>query len=391
LLVLVANPPLSSRRRDPAGRDAAWELLDHFTGELQRLERGAAQLRAAFQTVRVETSADLVFLFKAGSGEAAGLVGTREVPLEWCRAVGQHLIATVPPGRREALCLDLADLGDGQVPRPTSAALLRLRESRPDWIVALRLGPRRPLGATDLKVLSVVGRLLSEQTRHTELYDRLKDTLFGLVRCLSATIDAKDPYTCGHSERVARIAVRLGQELRLSQGEISDLYLAGLLHDVGKIGIRDLVLSKSGPLTDEERAHMQEHPLIGDRIVSNVKQLTYLRPGVRNHHERYDGGGYPDGLTREAIPQMARIIAVADSCDAMLSARRYRPALPPSRAEIIMAEGAGSQWDPHYIAAFMACRHEIFSVCHRGLGQSVYTAVERAARTDSEALGSRAR
>ena len=160
--------------------------------------------------------------------------------------------------------------------------------------------------------------------------------MFGIVQCLSTAIDAKDPYTCGHSERVARIAVRLGEVMNLSRGEISDLYLAGLLHDVGKIGIRDEVLCKPGPLTAEEEEHIREHPIIGERIISNVTRLAYLRPGVRGHHERFDGGGYPDGLAGEAIPPIARILAVADSCDAMMSARRYRPALAagPDRGDL---------------------------------------------------------
>jgi HD-GYP domain-containing protein (c-di-GMP phosphodiesterase class II) len=365
------------------GRDPVWELLDRFTYELQAVDRGSTQMRKAFETVRAETGAAIVFLFKAGSGEATGLVGDREASLDWCRQVAQRLIATTANGDRAVLRAELTGPFETLAPAPRSAALLRLRESRPDWIIAIKFDSDTPFRQTDLSVLSVIGRLLSDLARHTEVYDRLKDTLFGLVRCLTASIDAKDPYTCGHSERVARIAVRLGQEVGLPSGEISDLYLAGLLHDVGKIGIRDDVLCKSGPLTDTERAHIQEHPLIGDRIVSNVKQLAYLRPGVRNHHERYDGAGYPDGLVGQACPAMARLIAVADSCDAMLSARRYRPALPPSRVEAIMAEGAGSQWDPHYIEAFMSCRHDIFAVCHRGLGQSVYNAVERAARADS--------
>jgi len=246
------------------------------------------------------------------------------------------------------------------------------------WIVLVGFDPAAPLGPAEVKIAATLWRLQLKQARHLQVYDHLKETLFGVVRCLSTAIEAKDPYTCGHSERVARIAVRLGQELGMSRGETSDLYLAGLLHDVGKIGIRDEVLLKQGPLTDEEFAHVQEHPVLGDRIVSNVKRLAYLRPGVRSHHERYDGTGYPDGLAGEEIPRMARILAVADACDAMMAARRYRPALPPARIEAVFAAGAGTQWDPQVIDGFFACRDELYPVCQRGLGQSVYRAVERA-------------
>lgn len=369
----------------PVGRETSWDLLDRFTKELQAAEKGTSQTQMALETIRQETGADIVFRYKGAAGGVVGHVGDCGVSVEWCRNVAHQLLGTHPD--RDRILVPVSEMKgalDSCRPAPRSAALLRLRESRPDWLVAVTVDPSRSLTEPDLKVLSVVGRLLSDHARHTEVYDRLKDTLFGLVRCLTATIDAKDPYTCGHSERVARIAVRLGQEIGLNHGEVSDLYLAGLLHDVGKIGIRDNVLCKSGSLTDEERAHIQEHPLIGDRIVSNVKQLAYLRPGVRNHHEWYDGRGYPDRLTGEACPVMARIVAVADSCDAMLSARRYRPALPTPRVESILLEGAGSQWDPRYVEAFMACRFDIYAVCHRGLGQSVYTAIERAARAGAD-------
>jgi HD-GYP domain-containing protein (c-di-GMP phosphodiesterase class II) len=246
-------------------------------------------------------------------------------------------------------------------------------------MAAVSLDPRCPLEDTDLRIIQVVWRLQVRHDRHVTVYENLKETLFGIVQCLSTAIDAKDPYTCGHSERVARIAVRLGEAMGLSRGETNDLYLAGLLHDVGKIGIRDDVLCKPGPLTPEEEEHIREHPIIGERIISSVTRLAYLRPGVRGHHERFDGKGYPDGLAGEAIPPIARILAVADSCDAMMSPRRYRPALPPARIEELFRRGSGKQWDPKVVQYFFACRQELYAVCERGLGQSVYMAVERAA------------
>jgi HD-GYP domain-containing protein (c-di-GMP phosphodiesterase class II) len=204
------------------------------------------------------------------------------------------------------------------------------------------------------------------------------------VRCLTAAIDAKDPHTRGHSERVARIAVRLGKQMGLPPVVLSDLYLAGLLHDIGKIGIRDSVLRKPGRLTGEEFEHIKQHPVIGDRLVSNIRPLEHLRPGVRHHHERWDGGGYPDGQAGERIPLQARILAVADSCDAMMAARPHRPGLPPERIDSVLVEGAGSQWDPDIVAQFMTCRHELYSVCQRGLGDSVFAAVERALKLSGE-------
>ena len=127
-------------------------------------------------------------------------------------------------------------------------------------------------------------------------YLHIKDLLVGLTRSLTAAIDAKDAYTYGHSERVARAAVELGRELGLQEDELSDIYLAGLLHDIGKIGIRDDVLTKRGPLTDEEFKHIQQHVVIGHRILADLHAIAHLLPGVLYHHERYDGARLPRGL-----------------------------------------------------------------------------------------------
>ena len=160
-------------------------------------------------------------------------------------------------------------------------------------MVVVSLDPDNPLDDSDFRIITVVWRLQARTNRNVRLYENLKETLFGVVRCLSTAIDAKDPYTCGHSERVARIAVRIGEEMGLSRGEINDLYLAGLLHDVGKIGIRDEVLFKLGPLTPAEFTHVREHPVTGERIISNVTRLAYLRPPC---------AATTNGMTAPAIP-----------------------------------------------------------------------------------------
>src|SRR5262249_17611151 len=130
--------------------------------------------------------------------------------------------------------------------------------------------------------------------------------------------------------RCRRRVVWLVRELALPSAALSDLYLAGLLHDVGKIGVPDTLLQKPDRLSEEEMAQVREHVKIGDQLVSNLRQLHHLRPGVRNHHERWDGGGYPDKLAGEDIPLMARIMALAEGCDAMMAARPYRAPLPPA-------------------------------------------------------------
>ncbi len=203
-----------------------------------------------------------------------------------------------------------------------------------------------------------------------------------MTRSLTAAIDAKDAYTFGHSERVARASVELGRELGLQEDELSDIYLAGLLHDIGKIGVRDEVLTKRGPLTDEEFKHIQQHPVIGHRILADVHAISHLLPGVLYHHERYDGRGYPEGLKGDGIPLLARILAVADSFDAMNTSRPYRTAMPPDRVDQILHQGAGTQWDPLIIDAYARCRDRMTAIRERGLGESLRDAIDGALRHD---------
>ena len=378
--------PATEETTPPRGLDDrgdAWVALDRLVQRMQASRRRPHLIRAALEAVRDGVDADVVFLSEeANEGPGEEIVGDRDLSPGRCRALVEDLLNGVDEAEDQWLRVDL----DGGPGDPRSAAMVRLSRTRGAWIVALSFDPLHPFDAEDLRFLVLAKRLLVTQSHHAEVYDDLKGTLFDLVQCLSTTIDAKDPYTAGHSERVARIAVRIGQELRLPEARGSDLYLAGLLHDVGKIGIRDDVLRKPGRLTDEEMAHIREHTVIGDRIISSVKKLAYLRPGVRNHHERHDGRGYPDNLAGDSIPLLARILAVADSCDAMMSNRRYRAAMPTGQIDAIMAEGSGSQWDPEVIEAFMACRHEVYPIYRRGLGQSVYRAVERAIDADSEVI-----
>ena len=172
------------------------------------------------------------------------------------------------------------------------------------------------------------------------------------VEALAAAVDAKDPYTRGHSQRVSAYAAAVAEAMGLSAAEVARVRLAGLLHDVGKIGVPDAILTKPGKLTAEEVAIIQQHPAIGERMLAGVPFLREILPAVRHHHERWDGRGYPDGLAELALPRDAAILAVADSFDAMTSSRTYRVALPASEARRRVREGAGTQFDPRVVAAF---------------------------------------
>jgi HD-GYP domain-containing protein (c-di-GMP phosphodiesterase class II) len=240
--------------------------------------------------------------------------------------------------------------------------------------------PGLPFRRLDAAILMPFASLLGLQVRASQRYLYINDILVGLTRSLTAAIDAKDEYTYGHSERVARVAVELGRELGLREAELNDIYLAGLLHDIGKIGIRDDVLTKRGALTDDELKHIQQHPIIGHRILAGLNALARLLPGVLHHHERYDGRGYPDGLKGDSIPLLPRILAVADSFDAMNTSRPYRVAMPLDRVDQVLREGAGIQWDPVVIDAYFRCHDRVVAICQHGLGESLRDALDGALR-----------
>jgi HD-GYP domain-containing protein (c-di-GMP phosphodiesterase class II) len=380
--VPIETLPITPRPKEIAIRsqmaDHAWEALERFMQGLQIAGDSSELYRDVLSAIREGTEAEIVFLCNEQSGELFGAVGNRVSSSQWHHQLTREVVEELPGGGIWQPSETWRGAATTMEPEPSSAFVLPIKCPRSSWLVAVRLCDDHAFQAADLRVARVIWQLHLDHHRHDRAHDRLKETLFGVVRCLSAAIDAKDPYTCGHSERVARIAVRIGEQMGLSRGEVSDLYLAGLLHDLGKIGIRDAVLRKEGPLTPEEYLHIQEHPVTGERIIANVTRLAYLRPGIRGHHERFDGNGYPDGLVGEAIPQIARILAVADSCDAMMSVRRYRAALSEARIEQIFRKGAGTQWDPRIVHHFLECRHELYGVIQRGLGQSLYSAVERA-------------
>jgi len=243
------------------------------------------------------------------------------------------------------------------------------------WLVAVKPLQDRLIGTPEIERMQYVASLIATQSSNARTYVELKELLFGIIRTLTAAIDAKDPNTSGHSERVARIAVRLAEELAMPPQKRSDLYLAGLLHDVGKIGIDDQVLKKRGPLTPDEYRKIQAHVEIGVTILKDLKKLSHILPGVRHHHESLDGSGYPDRLSGEQIPLEARIIAVADSFDAMSSDRHYRKRLTPMQIDDIFHKGRGQQWDCSIVDALFACRGDLEAIRQKGLGESLIGAV----------------
>ncbi|MGD9117325.1 MAG: response regulator [Dehalococcoidia bacterium] len=186
-----------------------------------------------------------------------------------------------------------------------------------------------------------------------EQAQKIRTSFFNAITALAYALEAKDFYTSGHSQRVTEISVAIAKHLGLDKENIEKIRLASLVHDIGKIGVREVVLNKPGSLSDEEYEHVRLHSVTGERILKPIVDDGDILKAVRHHHERYDGTGYPDGLKGEQIPQLARIIAVADTFDAMTSERPYRKALTKEAACAEVERCRGTQFDPEAADAFL--------------------------------------
>ena len=293
--------------------------------------------------------------------------------LEACR--GENALDVIRRQRVDLILLDINMPGpDGfevcsQVKRAPETRLVPVvivtgRSALDDHVKAL------DAGADDFIVKPVrkpelVARVRS-LLRVKALYDRLDDS-DRVIFTLAAAVEAKDDYTEAHTERVAISARRLGQSMGLGEAALDALYRGGMIHDIGKIGIPDAILRKTGALSVEETQLMRRHPLIGERIVSGLRSADALRSIIRHHHERIDGHGYPDGLAGDDIPLLARIVAVCDAYDAMVSERPYRYGHRPEHALAELRAGAGTQWDSEIVTIF----HQLSPIDSRAARQEV--------------------
>jgi HD-GYP domain-containing protein (c-di-GMP phosphodiesterase class II) len=208
----------------------------------------------------------------------------------------------------------------------------------------------------DLELLALIGNQAGVAIHRAQLMAQLEKFFFDTIRAIVATIDAKDGYTHRHSERVAGFATRIAAELGRSEEEIEVVKLSGLLHDVGKVGVPEAILNKPGKLTKAEFDEIKKHPVHGVNILGHIESpmFTAIIPGVRHHHEKWDGSGYPDGLSGETIPFLGRLLAVADVLDALSSDRSYRKGLGFDKTVEIIEQDAGSHFDPQVAEAATA-------------------------------------
>ena len=353
---------------------------------LERTVRTCLELRRIRQ--EKERLSDLVFMYQFSQLIATSLdIETQVeqiVEFLWRRFAPETLALTMRLPDEDRLCLLAARTGEGwaeqvgSVELPDDPGEAELREAHlalaggagteseaaylgvvlrshdtPIGYLHLARRPEQPaFDAGERRLLGIFAGQVAASLDNARLYQALKDQNRQTIEALAEAIEARDAYTYGHSRQVTRYAVRLAQVLGLPADRIELMTYAGLLHDVGKIGIRDHVLLKPGALSDEEFKIMQRHPRIGVKIIERVRGLRETLPIIEAHHERIDGKGYPAGLSGDDIPVEARILAIADCFEAMTSDRPYRPAMETERALDVLLRGRGTHWDAHMVDIF---------------------------------------
>jgi response regulator RpfG family c-di-GMP phosphodiesterase len=240
-----------------------------------------------------------------------------------------------------------------QVNRTLSCWPMRIRGEPFGLLMAVHRQGSHLLASEESRLFDFLIRKASLAVENMALYESLTSNFYGILKSLVNALEAKDLYTGKHSERVTRYATETAGILGCSADQIESMRTVGYLHDIGKIGVRDSILNKTGPLTMEEFEIVKKHPAIGDSIVSELGLIPEERSIIRHHHERWDGEGYPDGLAGEQIPMLARIVSVVDAFDAMTSKRAYRNAMSREEAVAELRRNSGKQFDPYPLDAFL--------------------------------------
>jgi putative nucleotidyltransferase with HDIG domain len=248
-----------------------------------------------------------------------------------------------------------AGLSDG--PLRLMAVAVRHIKQHFGWMGLIGFVPDRPFQNDALNIMQTLANQLAVMAANMERYDDMERFTVNIVCSLVNAIESKDAYCQGHSKRVHQYVMEMARQMELPADETEALKWAAVLHDIGKIGIPEKVLCKPGKLTDKEFELIRQHPVKGKTILAPIRQLEPSMPAIAHHHERFDGSGYPDGLRGEEIPLAARMIAVADTYDALTSNRSYRETRTPGQALAVMERAAGTQLDPDLVAVFKtSCR-----------------------------------
>ena len=350
-----------------------------MTGELAVLNRSFSEcpsevVQRILAVAREHLGMDVAFVSEFAQGEQVyrriegdgesfgfGEGGSIALASTFCqRLIDGTLSNVVPDAKSDERVKSLGVTGDADIGSYVGVPL-RFSDGRLyGTLCCVSHLPDPSLRDRDGEFMKMLARLIVEQLEREELESKnwwLRIEATG-VGALLAALEARDGYTGEHSTAVVELSVAVARRLGLSEEEITDLRQAALLHDIGKIGVIDSILNKPGPLGEEEWEVMREHPKIGERIVSSIESLAHLAPVIRSEHERWDGKGYPDGLSGEGIPQASRIIFTCDSFHAMISNRPYRQALGVREALEELERNAGTQFYPAAVRALLEIVNE---------------------------------
>jgi len=345
---------------DSAGRliSSSMPATPQLTGDVRRLITSEKPLRVK-ETLNSHTYGDLFSDWTLRGGRLGFLAVELSADQLESSAAQVRLLLTLVFTAAALITLLIGSTIASSITGPLASLVAAMRR-----VSAGDLRQRALVGSSD--EIGYLARTFNEMTAGLQEKSRqLEDTYFSSIEALARAIDARDPHTFGHSSRVAAISLEIAGAMHLPAEEREALWRGALLHDIGKIGVADRVLRKPARLDDEEAGNMREHPRIGHDMLKGLRFLEPALPGVRHHHERWDGGGYPDGLLGEQIPLRVRILTVADVFDALTSDRPYRRGLSVKRATGLIVGESGTQFDPGVVEAFLACRDNIVGVLER--------------------------
>lgn len=349
---------LAETRRREADATLLYQVGERFRIDADRnavLQGVLDAVRATFGYLRCS-----LLQYRASDGRLYPQVGAGMAAAAWRPegvAAGEGVIGRAAVERRIVLAPDGREqpgATPGRAIRGAEMAVPLLAGDELLGVLSVESAQAGAIGARDARVLSVLADQVAMALQNARLFAQQEALYVALLETMARTIDARDPYTAGHSQRVATYAVAIGRQLGMQPHALRTLERGGLLHDIGKIGVEDAVLRKPGSLSGAERAAMERHPLIGHELLRALPFLAEELPLIRSHHERWDGRGYPDGLEGEAIPIGARIMAAADAFDAMTSDRPYRSGMTPGVARERLLAGSGSQFWPPAVAGLVA-------------------------------------
>lgn len=372
LLTSLADIMQHQHRSQKEADEIAEELINSFedlhlysriASQIKTLKLSNNMLKGLLEDIMDTMRADLVFIRFPGHAEYNVLVTKKPIPSRFAsqdELTNQllRLISTENGSLQENYFL-VSDSRDSTAygelhSRPFRFLAVRVQHRGKDygWLGVVAFNVKEIFRMSELRLLVSMAEQMAVVIANTEMFRNLEGFVINVVKSLIYAIEAKDEYTRGHSERVNRYCTMLAEWLKINEKDKYVLHWASILHDVGKIGIPESILNKPGSLTNEEYELVKKHSRKGYEILKPIDHLSDSLPAILHHHERYDGKGYPDGLTAEQIPRLARIIAIADTFDAITSDRAYRLGKSPDEALGIMLEVAGSQLDYGLFEAF---------------------------------------